>query len=79
MEKKLGAKYTSNKNNNNIKKMSGKEYIFSIMSAFHVMYAYMQKTKVRCQSIKRILGIKKYLNLIGQEHFQPCSSMLPHN
>ena len=36
MQQKLGPKYTSNKNNNNIKKMSGKEYVFSIMSAFHV-------------------------------------------
>ena len=32
------------------------------------MSAYMQKIKVRCQFIKGILGIKEYLNLIGQEH-----------
>lgn len=43
MQIKLRTKYTSNKNNNNIKKMSGKEYVFSIMSAFHVMPAYTQK------------------------------------
>ena len=43
MQIKLRTKYTSNKNNNNIKKMSDKEYVFSIMSAFHVIPAYTQK------------------------------------
>ena len=32
---------------------------------------YMQKIRVRCQSINEILTIKEYWNLIGREHFWP--------
>lgn len=58
---------------------SGKEHDFSIMPAFYVMSIFMQKIKVRCQSVKEILRVKEDSNLIVQKHFQPCSSVFPQN